>query len=171
MSKSSSGSVPTTMRHGLISLLTVVIVLSLATAAVLAVATARAMSSIADRQATMTAEGYAAEQSAQETLAEVDDILAGVRKAGRGGAEARTLVEDRIEEILANACAEGVSASSTFDYDVLTCTYETTNGRMLETQIVIGDDARYKVASWKLTAVPEEEEMGGNLWTGFADEW
>ena len=49
------------MRHGLISLLTVVVVLSLATAAVLTVSTSRAMAALAQRQANMTQEGYDAD--------------------------------------------------------------------------------------------------------------
>ena len=158
------------MRHGLISLLTVVIMLSLATAAVLAVSTARAMSAIEQRQATMTQEGYAAERSAQATLAGVDEALGEARAGGLDGAAARELVQERMDAILQDACVQDVSASYALDYDVLTCTYETTNGRMLEVQLVLGDSMRYEVASWKLTAVPQEEDMGGNLWTGFANE-
>ena len=169
MSQDVSAGARTSMRHGLISLLTVVIVLSLATAAVLAVSTARAMSAIATRQATMATEGYAAETSAQGTLAGVDEMLYEARETGLTGDEARALVRERVGSVASNACVEGVSATTTLDYDVLTCVYVTTNGRMLEVRVVLNDDLRYEVVGWVLTAVPEEEEIGGDLWTGFAD--
>ena len=154
------------MRHGLISLLTVVIVLSLATAAVLAVSTSHAMAALAKRQANMTAQGYEAERSAQAMLAGVDAELAKAKKAGTQGAAIAKRLEQRMNSLLAEACAKDVSATYTLKDNLLTCTFTTKGGRMLAVQATIDNDATYDVVSWKLTAAPQEEDTGDTLWTG-----
>ena len=154
------------MRAGLISLLTVVIVISLATAAVLAVSTSHAMSALAQRQANMTAEGYAAERSAQTLLAELDAELATAKKAGVRGKALLTRIEKSMNGLLADVCVEDVTATSSIQDHTLTCTYVTKEGRMLQTSLSIRDDATYDVVAWRLTAAPPEEENGDTLWSG-----
>lgn len=154
------------MRNGLISLLTVVVVISLATASVLAVSTSHAMSALAQRQARMTSEGYAAERSGQALLANLEGELASAKTAGLHGTALLSRIEQHIDDLLADACVEGVSATGVFDKNTLTCTFVTTEARMLEASIEIGDDATCDVVAWRLSAAPQEEETGDTLWSG-----
>lgn len=154
------------MRHGLISLLTVVVVISLATAAVLTIATSHAMAALAQRQATMAAEGYAAEQSAQSLLAGLDEELVAARKAKESGTQLLARVENRINSLLVAACAQGVTATYDMEDNILTCTFITQSGRSLEATIAVSDDATYDVVGWRLTAAPDDSDNGDTLWTG-----
>ena len=77
---------------GPISLFALVVALCLAVMAVLAVTTARASGSLAERQAAFTADDYANEAVAQELLARVRVA------ADEGGAGA---VETRLDDLLA----------------------------------------------------------------------
>jgi hypothetical protein len=154
------------MRHGLISLLTVVVVISIATAAVLTVATSRAMAALAERQATMTTEGYAAEQSAQTMLSYVDEELLASRKAKESRQAMLSRIENRMNSLLVEACEPGVSATYVLDGNVLTCTFVTEGGRSLEASVTIQDDATYTITAWRLTAVVQETTSDDTLWTG-----
>ncbi len=154
------------MRHGLISLLTVVVVISIATAAVLTVATSHAMAALAQRQATMTTEGYQAERSAQALLARIEDELVAARKAGETGQAMRSRVENRINGMLVEVCEEGVNATYSMDDNVLTCTFVTPGGRSLQASATIQDNATLDVIAWRLTAAAEESGSDDMLWTG-----
>lgn len=158
------------MRHGLISLLTVVVIISLATIAVLTVATGHAMGALSERQANMTVESYKDEIAAQTMLAEVDDELLAARKDGTSGAASiMARIESKANLMLAQACPEGITATYDIEGTVLTCTFISENGRRLQTGVSIGDDATYDIVSWKLTAAPQEEDNGDTLWTGPTD--
>lgn len=154
------------MRHGLISLLTVIVIISLATAAVLTIATSHAMWALAQRSATMKAEGYDAERCAQGMLARIDNELAASRKAGEGHAAMLARIEKRMNSLLAEVCEHGVTATYGLEDNVLTCTFITEGGRSLEASLTIGDDATYDITAWRLSAVPEDEDTGDTLWTG-----
>lgn len=155
------------MRHGLISLLTVVVIIALATAAVLAVATSHAMDALANRQAKTATEGYAAEAAAQTLVAELDDELQAARNEGTSDAVSLAArVESRANGMLAQACPDGVTATYAVEGTTLTCTFVTTSGRMLETTIALGDGATYDIVDWKLTAAPQVEDNGDTLWVG-----
>jgi hypothetical protein len=155
----------THMKNGLLSLLTVVIVISLATAAVLAVSTSHAMKALADRQAMMTGEGYAAEKSAQTFVAMLDEEIT---DAAENSENVLKRVNKHANELLVDAVQEGVSATYNMVDDELTCTFTTTNGRMLETRLTIGNEGTYEIKSWKLMAAPEDVETSDLLWTGSA---
>lgn len=158
------------MRHGLISLLTVVVIISLATIAVLTVATGRAMGALSERQANMTAEGYVDEIAAQTMLAEVDDELQAAREEGTSNAKALARrIEDKANLMLAEACPEGITATYSVEDTVLTCTFVSPSGRRLQTGVSINDGATYDIVSWKLTAAPQDEDNGDTLWTGPTD--
>lgn len=155
------------MRHGLISLLTVVVVISLATAAVLTVSTSRAMGALAQRQANMTQEGYDTERAAQTTLALVEDELRTARSQGQTSASALAKrLDQAMNGLLADACPSGITATYSVKDTTLQCEYLSPNGRMLQTVVAIGDGGTYDVVSWKLTAAPQEQDTGGTLWTG-----
>ena len=155
----------THMKNGLISLLTVVIVISLATAAVLAISTSHAMHALADRQATMSGEGYAAEKSAQTLLAVLDEEM---KDAVANSESVVRRVTSRVNELLANSCQEGVTATFNVVDNELTCTFTTTSGRMLEVRLLISKKGTYTIESWKLMAAPEDVDTGDLLWTGSA---
>ena len=151
------------MRHGLISLLTVVIIISLATAAVLTVSTSHAMAALSERQAHMCTEGYAAERSGQALLAALDAEL---EASGASGQELLAHIDNCIDDLAANACAEGVTATAELTDSTLTCTFVTQGGRMLQTSLELGDDATYDVVGWRLTAAPQDHTTGDMLWSG-----
>ena len=154
------------MRNGLISLLTVVVVISLATASVLAVSTSHAMGSLAQRQATMTADGYALERSGQTLLANLDELLTQMRGGAAGGASVISQVDNRMNSLLVESCAEGITATYETASDGLTCTFVSEHGRMLMVTISVGGNATYDVKAWQLTAAPQDENTGDTLWTG-----
>ena len=153
------------MRNGLISLLTVVVVISLATASVLAISTSHAMGALSQRQATMTADGYALERSGQTLLANLDEMLSQVR-AGAAGGTVISQVENRMNSLLVESCAEGVTATYETTSNGLTCTFVSEHGRMLMVTVSVGGNATYDVKAWQLTAAPQEENTGDTLWTG-----
>lgn len=153
------------MRNGLISLLTVVVVVSLATAAVLAISTSHAMHALASRQAEMTLQGYAAERSGQALVASVDEVLLAARKESLDASKALKRVEKRVNDILVNACAEGVTATFEFDDNVLDVTFITSSGRSLEVRLAVTNEVSYRIECWKLTAAQVEEDTGDVLWT------
>lgn len=154
------------MRNGLISLLTVVVVISLATAAVLAVSTSHAMGALAQRQATMTADGYALERSGQTLLANLDEVLSQARAGNTAGSALVSQVANRMNGLLVESCADGVTATYETDGSQLTCTFVSEHGRMLMVTITVGGNATYDVKAWQLTAAPQEENTGDTLWTG-----
>lgn len=152
------------VRPGLISLLTLVVILSLSTITVLTVATASAMSALSERQARMNSQGYDAETSAQTMLALVDDELQDAKVSNANGAT--KLLDKRMEKILANACVDGVTATHEAGKNSITCTFVTSGGRMLTTQIDLVNKNTYDVVSWKLTAAPQDESSDDSLWSG-----
>lgn len=152
------------VRPGLISLLTLVVILSLSTITVLTVATANAMSSLTLRQASMNSQGYDAEVSAQTMLALVDDELQGSKASSTTGAA--KLLDKRMKKILDAACVEGVTATHEVENNSITCTFVTSGGRMLTTQIDLLNKNTYDVVSWKLTAAPQDESSDDTLWLG-----
>ena len=155
------------MRHGLISLLTVVVVLSIATAAVLTVSTSRAMAALAQRQANMAQEGYDAERAAQKMLALVEDEIRTVRSKGTTSASVLAKHLDKAANgLLAEACPQGITATYSVKDTTLRCEYTTPGGRLLQTVVAIGDGGTCDVVSWTLTAAPQEQDLGGTLWTG-----
>lgn len=155
------------MRHGLISLLTVVVVISLATAAVLAVATSHAMEALSQRQARMTTEGYDAERSAQTFLAELDDALSAARLEGvTDSAALMERIQNRANLMLAEACTEDVTATYSVEDANVRCTFVTASGKMLQTDVAVDENATLRIVSWKLTAAPQIEDDGDTLWGG-----
>jgi hypothetical protein len=153
------------MRNGLISLLTVVVVTSLATAAVLAISTSHAMQALASRQAEMTLEGYAAERSGQALVASVDDVLYQAREDGLEASKAISRLKKQINNILVNACVDTVTATFEFNGNKLDVTFITSSGRSLEVCLAVTNEVSYRIESWKLTAAQVEEDTGDVLWT------
>jgi hypothetical protein len=83
--------------------------------------------------------------------------LADIREAGVGTFS--RAMQAGVEESY-HAVSEPVEGT------ILTCTFVTTSGRMLETAIALGDGATYNIVDWKLTAAPQVEDNGDTLWVG-----
>lgn len=153
-----------TIRPGIISLLAVLVILSLATISTLTIATSNAMMALSERQASMTSQGYNAEISAQTTLALMDDELQNAKVLS--ATEATAALNRSMKSILAKACVEGVTATWETAKSSITCTFVTTEGRMLQTRVNLTGDSTYEVVSWKLTAAPQDDSSDDTLWLG-----
>jgi len=164
MRRSVGGSNRSSLRPGLISLLTLVVMLSIATAAVLTIATSHAMAALSNRQANMTLEGYEAETSAQTMLALLDDELQSTSSA-KAANEVKA-IDKGMKSILSKACVDGVEATHKVTGNNIVCTFVTKGGRMLTTQIALLDGRTYDVVSWKLTATPQDDSSDDTLWSG-----
>lgn len=156
-------------RIGPISLFTLITVICLAVLAVLAFSTANASYVMTQRQATATTELYLDEAAAQEFVAGMADELATVRDAGGTGADGAQAVADALIELRDRAqdSADGKVAVTASTYDMkVYAEFSCENGRVLSIVVTIRDDATYRIDKWKMTAVQNEEEPAGNLWTG-----
>lgn len=153
------------MRNGLISLLTVVVVISLATAAMLTISTSHALTALAQRQAQMTAQGYATERSGQAFVAGVDAVLYEARENGLKRNEAITQISDAINNILVSACTEDVTATFEMEKNGPHVTFSSADGRSLEVELSVDNSLTYRITSWKLTAQVQEDNSQDVLWT------
>lgn len=157
------------VRIGPISIFTLVIVLCLAVLAVLAFSTGNASLVMAQRQADATTQLYLDEAAAQEFVAQADARLAGVRDAGGGQRDATRAVAGSLTQMVeaAEAAVDGhVEATASIDGEVLEAEFNCSNGRMLQVRASILDDATLRIDKWKMTAVQNEPEPDGQLWTG-----
>ncbi len=158
-----------TVRIGPISLFTLIIVICLAVLAVLTFATANATSIMSQRQATATTELYLDEQAAQVFMAGVSDQLGEVRSQGGTGADAAQAVEDSLVSLRDEAqesTAGAVTVTAAVEDMQVNAQFSCENGRVLTIVVTIRDDATYRIDRWKMTAIQNEEEPVGNLWTG-----
>lgn len=156
-------------RIGPISVVTLVIVIGMAVLAVLAVSTANATLVMSQRLATSTDEYYLDDRAAQVFLAHVDAELGAVRAAGGKGQAAGEAIARSLEGICADAAFElagEVDVTASFEEGVIKGEFTCHNGRVLKIEVAVNDDATYSIARWKMTAVENEEQPTGSLWTG-----
>ncbi len=147
----------TSMRGGFLSVMTIVIILALAVLSVLELSTARAMSSLSTREATMTSEAYEAEAAAQEVVSALDGALVPVRKAaGNKAAAMQALAStfgDGSSSLAALAPKDGtLSYSMDAAQGTVSLTVTTSHGRRLDAQLSVSDAAGISINSWKLTS-------------------
>ena len=157
------------VRIGPISVFTLIIVLCMAVLAVLSFSTAHASAVMAERQATATSELYIDEVAAQEFVAGLDDLLAGVRARNANEERAVRVVSDSLIELRdkAQAAASGqVEVTAGISESTVTARFECQNGRTLYIAITIRPDATYRIDTWKMSAVQNEAQPEGSLWTG-----
>ena len=157
------------VRVGPISLFTLIIVICLAVLAVLTFATANATAIMTQRQATATSELYLDEQAAQQFVAGLSDQLQQVRTQGGSGEDAAQAVEAGLVELrdMAQDSTDGqVSVTASVNDMQVNAQFQCENGRMLTIVVTIRDDCSYRIDKWKMTAIQNEEEPAGNLWTG-----
>lgn len=157
------------VRIGPISLFTLIIVLCMAVLAVLSFSTAHASMVMAERQATATTELYLDEVAAQEFVAGLDGQLAAVRASGGNGAAGAKRVSDALIDLrdAAQAATAGqVEVTAGIADTDVTARFECQNGRTLYLAITILPDATYRIDTWKMSAVQNEAQPEGSLWTG-----
>lgn len=157
------------VRVGPISLFTLIIVICLAVLAVLTFATANATAIMTQRQATATSELYLDEQAAQQFVAGLSDQLQQVRTQGGSGEDAAQAVEAGLVELrdMAQDSTDGqVSVTASVNDMQVNAQFQCENGRVLTIVVTIRDDCSYRIDKWKMTAIQNEEEPAGNLWTG-----
>jgi hypothetical protein len=161
------------LRVGPISLLTLIIVISLAVMTVLTTTTVQASHAMTTREQTSTTEGYLAETSAQTFLASLDETLGTVRASGttsRSAALAATT--SALPSLIADAqdAADGVTVTAQVTDDGVQATFSTEHGRTLDVEVEIGEDANYDITAWKLTTAQEQTDGGGTLWSGSSND-
>jgi len=156
------------VRMGLITLFTLISILLLAVMAVLSVTTSNAMYSVTSRQANATSEGYELEAAAQEFMANVDESLATSRSAGYSQQSGLTALENDLASIKSEVQADnaGVTVSASVSGTSIDATFETANGRHLETRASVTSSLTYNITQWNLTTVQSDNATSGNLWSG-----
>ena len=144
------------VRIGPISLFTLMTVLCLAVLGVLSISTAQATYAAAEKQAAFTADTYVNESAAQNLLANVDETLASVRKAG-GSLDAALVAVDGM--LPSNAKREGTTVSAKFS---------TESGRALDIELTVRANATYEITAGKATTQWPNASSGETLWSGAA---
>lgn len=170
MASSSRGSV----RIGPLSLLSLIIILSLAVMAVLALSTAKAELSITRHQSETVRETYRAQNAGEAFLTYLDKTLASYR--GEDGqllynyetmlAAVDNTLDDNIE--LASQLYEGIVGEASLANNQVSASFEAENGRRLDAVIIINADATYTVYSWKVSTA-WDTSSNDVLWSGADD--
>ena len=136
------------VRIGPVSVFTLIIIICLAVLAVLTISTANASLVLSQRQAVAAQELYLDETAAQTFLAEIDDRLAPLREGGNADAMSQV-------EVVTNVSGQQIRAE-----------FSCANGRTLKIVVTVLPDGTYRIDKWKMTAVVNEEQPMGNLYTG-----
>jgi len=152
--RESKGSV----RIGPMSIFALIILLSLAVLSVLAFTTAQAVSASAEKHARFTTDTYANESAAQEMIADVDAVLAGVR--AQGGSRNDALA----------ALAADLPQGARLEEGTVRADFYKDSGRMLSIALEVTDDAEYRITQWQATTQWEVTEERDILWQGETQE-
>lgn len=147
----SSPTVKHVIRMGPITVLAFVIVLSLATMAVLSFATAQASSRMVEKQQDAQQTLYDNERQAQEFLAKLDAALAQGRSAGASSEQVLAALASELED----AQVEGNAVEATF----------ASGARTLNVRVAIDEALAYTIEEWKTQASLDSEEET-SLWMG-----
>ena len=137
---------------GASTMLTIFVVLSVTTLALLALSGARGDAALTDRALTMTEGYYEASDRAQRVLAEVDEIVL----SAASGAPDQTAFEAKLSDIV----VDGVSVD--MDGGILSFDVDAGGGRVLSVAVQPSMNApRLRIKRYALT--------GGELWTNEGD--
>ncbi|WP_255467153.1 S4A5 electrogenic sodium bicarbonate cotransporter 4 [Raoultibacter phocaeensis] len=147
------------------SLLTLVIVLCLATMAVLSVSTAQATFAATERQASFTDDTYKNETAAQRFVAGVDGVLNEVRSGQRTGTSSIAAIAGELPALAASVSEDGVAAQASIEGAVVHATFSTESGRSLEIELTVKNGRTYEITQWKATTQWNEEGGGETLWS------
>lgn len=153
------------VRIGPVSLLTLLIVLCLAVMAVLAVTTAQATYAVTSRQASFTKDTYANEAAAQRFVATLDEVLQDQRSAGAARNDVMQTLNRNLPRMLEESSDGATSASATIDGNIVSASFVTESGRVLNVELVVKANLAYEIGQWK-TAPPADKGASETLWTG-----
>lgn len=158
------------VRMGPISLVTLVIVLSMAVMTVLSVTTAKATFSSTERQAKATADIYTCETAGQEFLAALDGKLASYTSRTDALAALRTDYIDLLSGITTDGISSAVDIASSDDAQVaVSATFVTASNHRLSITLAINDNCTYRILSWKTTTFWNNNTSTDTLWSGSKD--
>ena len=152
------------VRIGPVSVFTLIIIICLAVLAVLTISTANASLVLSQRQAVAAQELYLDETAAQTFL---DDRLAPLREGGN--ADAMSLLEADLvpmRNAAQDAAGGQVEVVTNVSGQQVRAEFSCANGRTLKIAVTVLPDGTYRIDKWKMTAVVNEEQPMGNLYTG-----
>ncbi len=151
------------VRIGPVSVFTLIIIICLAVLAVLTISTANASLVLSQRQAVAAQELYLDETAAQT----IDDRLAPLREGGN--ADAMSLLEADLvpmRNAAQDAAGGQVEVVTNVSGQQIRAEFSCANGRTLNIAVTVLPDGTYRIDKWKMTAVVNEEQPMGNLYTG-----
>lgn len=157
------------VRIGPASLFTLVVIVCMAVLVVLAASTAHATLVMSMRMAASTHDFYVDERVGQVLLSNIDSTLGDARAASKSADAAASELESALPEICASATSEAkdeADVTASLEGRRLNAEITCNNGRVLKIGVTILDDATYRIDKWEMTAVENEEQPTGNLWTG-----
>ena len=152
-----------TVRIGSITVFALVIIVCMAVLAVLATSTAHSSLVLSQRQAAATQELYLAETAAQTFLADLDDTLAAT------GGDPVAAATDRLPLLLnrtREATGGRVTAQAHAEDGTIFAEFTCAGGRTLKIAVTVLPDGSYRIDRWRMTAVENEEQPLGTLYTG-----
>ena len=162
------------VRIGPISIFALIVIICLAVLAVLTVSTAHASLVLSQRQAQATHELYLAETAAQTFIAGIDEQLSNTSTPS--AASTANDAQAKLSSIDSNLVALRDEARDAFDGQVeitastiddqVLAEFSCEGGRTLKIAVTILPDGTYRIDKWKMTAVENEEQPLGNLYTG-----
>lgn len=139
------------VRMGPITVLSLVIVLSLATMSVLSFATAQAANRTTAKQEAATLALYGNEQQAQEFVAQIDAALQPCRQTETPSGEALAALSEQFPDIQ----VQGSTIQKSFTSDT----------RTLSVKLHVWDDLSYTIEGWQ-TTTDLDDEQAPTLWQG-----
>ena len=148
------------VRMGPISLVALVVIISLAVLAMLSFSTANASLVLSQRQADAVEASYANERAAQEFVAGLDAVLARLRGDAAQAGDAHI---DALCKSAQQAGGPGMTATASFNGNTLNATFATGNGKALDIRVTVIDGGTYRIDSWKMSAVHNQEQPEGRL--------
>ena len=159
------------VRIGPISVFALIIIICMAVMAVLTISTAHASLILSQRQAQATHELYLDETAAQTFVAEMDDHLEEARSSASsaaGAAGARNIETNlvAIRDRARNATDDEVEIVASMNGQRLYAEFSCAGGRTLNIIVTILPDGTYRIDKWKMSAVENEEQPMGTLFTG-----
>lgn len=162
------------VRIGPISIFALIVIICLAVLAVLTVSTAHASLVLSQRQAQATHELYLTETAAQTFIAGIDEQLGDMRAPSAASADndaqSKLRIIDSSLVALRDEAREAVDGqveitASTINDQVI-AEFSCEGGRTLKIAVTILSDGTYRIDKWRMTAVENEEQPLGNLYTG-----
>jgi len=154
-----------TVRMGLITLFTLVIMLSLAVMAVLSITTSKAQLTMAQRYATSTSDAYDLETKGNEFLASLDSVLAQHRAAGATLSDASGELSASVASIGTTATTQDIVATASMQGSSVSASFVNKDGRQLSVTVALNNDLTYSISQWKLISTRSNGATSDTLWS------